>query len=90
MWSRTRRRRFAALRERDGDNCCICGDTMDFDAPRTADKIAPGAPTIEHKVPRHQGGSDALDNLGLAHRICNERRGNGGLGQFRCKVGEMA
>ncbi|WP_420873464.1 HNH endonuclease [Novosphingobium resinovorum] len=31
-------------------------------------------PTIEHITPRSEGGSDDLDNLVLAHRICNQRR----------------
>lgn len=32
--------------------------------------------TIDHVVPQSAGGSDAADNLALACRNCNERRGN--------------
>ena len=32
--------------------------------------------TIDHVLPRSLGGSDGIDNLALACRNCNERRGN--------------
>lgn len=32
--------------------------------------------TIDHVVPQSLGGSDEIDNLALACRNCNERRGN--------------
>ena len=32
--------------------------------------------TIDHVLPQSAGGSDQLDNLALACRNCNERRGN--------------
>jgi 5-methylcytosine-specific restriction endonuclease McrA len=32
--------------------------------------------TIDHMVPQSAGGSDDADNLALACRNCNERRGN--------------
>ena len=31
--------------------------------------------SIEHIVPRSQGGTDAHDNLALSHRSCNSSRG---------------
>ena len=31
--------------------------------------------TVDHILPVWNGGSDALENLRLAHRICNMRRG---------------
>lgn len=32
--------------------------------------------TRDHKVPKSRGGSNGLFNLGLAHRACNQLRGN--------------
>src|SRR5262245_34411832 len=31
--------------------------------------------TVEHLVPKHKGGADALDNLDLSCRMCNHVRG---------------
>lgn len=64
-----RRRRTRSLRRRFGDNCYICGVPMDF-----VDRVGQLAATINHVKPRCQGGSDALHNLKLAHRFCNESR----------------
>jgi 5-methylcytosine-specific restriction endonuclease McrA len=49
--------------------CLICGGPLRFDA-RTGE----GA-TIEHILPRRQGGTDELRNLGIAHRRCNGEKG---------------
>ncbi len=35
------------------------------------------APSIEHVVPHSRGGQNKLENLLLAHKCCNEMRGNG-------------
>ena len=32
--------------------------------------------TRDHKVPKSRGGSNRIDNIALAHRACNELRGN--------------
>jgi hypothetical protein len=37
--------------------------------------------TIDHIIPQSVGGSDEIDNLALACRNCNERRGNRSEGQ---------
>jgi 5-methylcytosine-specific restriction endonuclease McrA len=34
-----------------------------------------GSATLEHIVPRHHGGGDALDNLALACASCNHAKG---------------
>jgi 5-methylcytosine-specific restriction endonuclease McrA len=34
-----------------------------------------GSATLEHIVPRHHGGSDAIDNLALACAACNHAKG---------------
>ena len=45
---------------------------MDLTVPRTA----PGAPTVDHVVPRARGGTSDPTNLRLAHRRCNGARGS--------------
>lgn len=68
MFKRDRRQqRFAALRQRDGDNCWRCRRPMRFDLPRGHGN----APGIEHKLPKSMGGTMALNNLCLCHGRCN-------------------
>lgn len=47
------------LRERDGDDCWLCGHELGDDC------------TIEHKLALANGGTWAFGNLALAHRECN-------------------
>ena len=47
------------LIERDGYGCWFCGKLMGDDC------------TIEHLVPKSQGGRNSLANYALAHRKCN-------------------
>jgi hypothetical protein len=49
------------LLKRDGDECWFCGKSLGADA------------TIEHLIPRVAGGTNALVNLALAHRLCNQK-----------------
>ena len=63
----------AKIRERDGDNCSICGKIIDFALP-------PGAfmgPSLEHVIPLAAAGSRSdLENLRLAHMYpCNRDKG---------------
>jgi 5-methylcytosine-specific restriction endonuclease McrA len=67
-----KRQRFAELRERDGDHCWRCRRPMQFDLPRGHEK----APTIEHRLPKSKGGTNALDNLCLCHGRCNWAMGD--------------
>lgn len=69
-FGRRRARAQIALRdeawEEDGHMmafCGLCGKTGEFDKM-----------TIDHIIPRAQGGSDTLDNLQLAHEGCNYRK----------------
>ena len=64
---RLRKRRLAALRARDGDNCWRCRKPMRFEGPPNCGKAA----TIEHILPRSKGGGDELANLCLCHPGCN-------------------
>ncbi len=45
---------------KDSDVCHICGQ--------------PGADTIDHKLPRARGGTNALPNLAPAHAACNRAK----------------
>ena len=51
---------------RQSTKCALCGDQI---------KDMKDA-SVDHKIPRSRGGSDALENLQLAHRKCNEAKGN--------------
>ena len=42
----------------------------------SSERLSASRFTIDHVMPRSLGGSDALDNLALAYRRCNERRYN--------------
>lgn len=52
----------AELRQRDGDHCFYCGDVMND-----------GEETIEHLLAVAHGGTDAMENLVLAHSGCNQQ-----------------
>lgn len=57
----------AKLRDRDGDDCQICGLPLaSLDEPWH----------IDHIEPQSLGGSDDLRNLRLTHESCNMERGN--------------
>jgi hypothetical protein len=60
-----------SVHTRDEWICWLCGQ------PTTRRWTAndPYAPTLDHLIPRSLGGSDAPDNLGTAHAVCNSRRG---------------
>lgn len=50
--------------------CCICGEPVD----KTLSGRDPDGPSIDHIVPRAEGGTNQLDNLALAHLRCNTAR----------------
>jgi len=53
--------------------CYLCGRTFRKITCRHDEKL-PDGPTIEHIVPRAQGGG-GLGNIAIAHRRCNTRKG---------------
>lgn len=59
------------LYERDGGVCWICGGMCDINADPNSNYY----PSVDHIVPQSLGGKDTLDNVKLAHRICNTIRG---------------
>ncbi len=65
MSSEMKPRRLRKLIERDGLNCAICKN------PLTEKTMS-----IDHIIPLSLGGTHALENLRLAHRRCNGKRGS--------------
>ena len=62
----------AALAERDGAHCWMCAVPLLL---RREDQHDPHYATLDHIVPRAHGGPATLENLRLACRACNNRRG---------------
>lgn len=80
------RRLVKLLRERDGDGCQMGGWCVLPGEPvawkrwelrwNRAGQV-PADPTIDHVVPVSRGGpADDPANMRVAHRICNNKRGN--------------
>lgn len=61
-----------SLYERDGGVCWLCGGLCDLGADPNSDKY----PSVDHVVPIADGGLDEWDNVRLAHRWCNTKRGD--------------
>lgn len=59
------------LRARDGDDCGICGDPIDF-ALSGREKWGR---TVDHVIPRAKGGAHTWGNCQLAHSFCNLSKG---------------
>lgn len=53
-----------AVIERDGSTCGICGGDVDASDLQ-----------LDHIVPFVHGGPDTVENLRVAHAVCNQRRG---------------
>lgn len=70
--ARVWRRLIPDLIKRDGTDCGICGDDIDSDLKFPH----PRSLTVDHVLPRSLGGLDSLDNLRLAHALCNSTRQN--------------
>jgi 5-methylcytosine-specific restriction endonuclease McrA len=55
------------------DTCAICGGPVD----KTLPPNDPGAPEVDEIIPVSLGGDPlAWNNVRLAHRLCNVKRGN--------------
>ena len=66
-------RKRASLRRSLGDVCPDCGIKMSFDLRHArTHKYA----TLDHIVPKVDGGTGALTNLRLCCKSCNSRRGS--------------
>jgi 5-methylcytosine-specific restriction endonuclease McrA len=63
--------------DRWGSNCHICGEPIDFNAPRSQAKGLPGWERglhFDHVVPLAKGGDDNIDNVKPAHAKCNLKK----------------
>ena len=58
--------------ERDGNMCHLCNAEIDLTLARNSRFGA----TIDHVIPVSKGGADTLENMRLAHWICNIKKGN--------------
>jgi hypothetical protein len=59
------------LIERDGEQCYLCGDAVSFDYHYNDPKY----PTIEHVLAISNGGTHSWDNVKVACRYCNNKKG---------------
>ena len=60
-----------------GTNCHLCGQPIDFEAPRRFNK--PGwelGLQMDHVIPISKGGPDTLENVKPAHGLCNITKNN--------------
>lgn len=60
------------LARRDGTDCGICDEPIDMSL-RAPDPLSP---SIDRIIARVRGGSDDPENLQLAHRRCNQSKGD--------------
>lgn len=65
------------LMARDGGICHLC------DRP-----VSLSVATRDHIIPASKGGTNAADNIALAHRNCNRARANLSVHVFRARVAE--
>lgn len=66
------------LGERDGWRCHLCRRQVN----RNLRSPHPRSPTFDHLIPVSRDGTDEPENLALAHRVCNTRRGVRGVVQL--------
>lgn len=68
-----RRRQLRTRVLAEEDTCGICGQPVD----KTLRTPHPGSPEVDEIIPVSLGGNPLQrSNVRLAHRICNQRRGN--------------
>ena len=59
------------IAERDGRICYLCGK-----------EVSVHEASFEHVIPLCDGGTHTPDNVRLAHRLCNSRKGSGSLSEI--------
>ena len=66
----TRRDRLRARIARGRPNCHICGEPINYDAPRDD----PRSFALDHVIPLARGGADDHTNVAASHRACNSKK----------------
>jgi hypothetical protein len=71
------RNRIHEVAERDGWDCHLCREPIDPDLHAVSEHAVqhPMEATLDHVIPRSEGGTRNIENLRLAHRCCNMQRG---------------
>jgi 5-methylcytosine-specific restriction endonuclease McrA len=67
--------------ERDGYKCYLCEEAVDMSIARTSRYGA----TLDHVTPLSKGGQDTMENVRLAHWICNILKSNKTLEEYRAE-----
>lgn len=63
------------------DTCYLCGKPVDKRL-----RNGPMAPSVDHVIARATGGDmSSMENLHLVHRICNSKKGDLTLEEFRMR-----
>lgn len=65
----------ARVLDRDGPLCRYCG--VETVKARFASDVRPNVRTLDHVIAVARGGSNALANLAIACRFCNETKADG-------------
>ena len=82
-----RRRQVRARVLAEETHCGICGQAVD----KTLNHLDPLAAEVDEIVPVSRGGSPyERDNVRLAHRVCNQRRGDGRRERAKAAEGRPA
>jgi 5-methylcytosine-specific restriction endonuclease McrA len=70
-----KRKQILRIWERDLGICWLCGRDVAHPSVKWA-RLRPEQATRDHILAKSKGGPDTMDNLRLAHRSCNEARGD--------------
>jgi hypothetical protein len=71
----------AAVWERDNGICHLCGNYVHYEQA-----------SRDHLIPKFNGGPTTFDNVALAHKKCNSKRGTAPIDEFKRRqyVGEVS
>lgn len=75
------------LFQKQGSLCWICKEPMTLDKGGTKHG-GPNFATIDHNVPKAEGGANVESNYRLAHRRCNSDRGDDTLTRANLRLRE--
>lgn len=65
--TRSQRKKIRSLLFKQNPLCFHCGLKMSLRHSNNRENLA----TLEHIIPRRDGGDDEMDNLALVHKRCN-------------------